>query len=148
MRLHLLVLRCQAGDHQAFADLHREFSARTLRYLKGLMDEATAEDVQQDVWLTVFRKAAELTNPGGFRTWLYRVTRHRAIDVLRRERRRSEWLTGGDADLTDTAANRSDDTPFLLETEALATASLQEIQLRLAALEEMIVAGGDANSDG
>ena len=98
-RLFLQVLRCQAGDERAFAALHAEFSGRTHRYLKGIVGEAMADDVQQDVWLTVYRRIAELENPAGFRTWLYRVTRHRAIDVLRREERRPDVLTDEPGDL-------------------------------------------------
>lgn len=95
---YLRVLRCQAGDEGAFADLYREFSGRTLRYLRGIVGEAAADDVQQDVWLTVYRRIAEVANPGGFRTWLYRVTRHRAIDAIRREGRRSELIAPADED--------------------------------------------------
>lgn len=91
-RLYLQVLRCQTGDAAAFAELHRQFAGRTIRYLRGIVGDTMADDVQQEVWLTVFRRIAEVVNPDGFRTWLYRVTRHRAIDALRRERRRSELV--------------------------------------------------------
>ncbi len=91
LRLHLLVLRCQTGDERAFAQLFREFGERTLRYLNGLVGEA-AEDVQQEVWLAVYRGIRTLSNARAFRTWLFRTTRHRAIDFLRRRRRESELL--------------------------------------------------------
>jgi RNA polymerase sigma-70 factor (ECF subfamily) len=92
VREYLLVLRCQAGDEKAFADLLDRFGPRTLRYLEGLLDPETAQDVHQEVWLTVYRRISDLSNPGGFRTWLFRITRHRAIDFLRREQRESELL--------------------------------------------------------
>jgi RNA polymerase sigma-70 factor (ECF subfamily) len=98
-RLYVQVLRCQTGDPAAFGELHRQFSGRTLRYLRGMLGEAQADDVQQEVWLTVYRRIAEVANPAGFRTWLYRVTRHRAIDAIRRERRRSELLEADVADV-------------------------------------------------
>lgn len=105
-RLYLQVLRCQTGDPAAFAELHRLFSGRTLRYLRGILGDAMADDVQQDVWLTVFRRISEVANPAGFRTWLYRVTRHRAIDAVRRERRRSDLLEANDEDVDAIATNR------------------------------------------
>ena len=86
------MLRCQAGDEKAFADLLHRFGPRTLRYLEGLLDPETAQDVHQEVWLTVYRRISDLSNPGGFRTWIFRITRHRAIDFLRREQRESELL--------------------------------------------------------
>jgi RNA polymerase sigma-70 factor (ECF subfamily) len=91
LRLHLQVLRCQAGDERAFAELFGRFAARTLRYLRGLVDDA-AEDVQQEVWLAVYRGLASLSDPRAFRTWLYRTTRHRAVDFLRRRRRERELV--------------------------------------------------------
>jgi RNA polymerase sigma-70 factor (ECF subfamily) len=90
IRLQLLVLRCQAGDEAAFEKLYREFSDRTLRYLRGLLGEQSADDVHQEIWLTVHRKIASLHNASGFRTWLYQITRHRAIDQLRRFRKEAE----------------------------------------------------------
>ncbi len=85
LRLHLLVMRCQAGDERAFTRLMEEFGERTLRYLRGLVDDA-AEDLQQDLWLAVYRSAHTLADPGAFTTWLFRSARHRAIDHLRRRR--------------------------------------------------------------
>ena len=90
---HLLVLRCQAGDEAAFRRLFEQFRPRTLRYLAGLVGD-DAEDVQQDVWLTVYRRLGQLADPGAFVPWLYGVTRHRAIDFLRRRRRERELLEG------------------------------------------------------
>lgn len=92
VREYLLVLRCQAGDETAFSDLLHRYAPGTLRYLEGLLDPDAAQDVHQEVWLTVYRRISDLANPGGFRTWLFRITRHRAIDFLRRERRESELL--------------------------------------------------------
>lgn len=90
-RLHLLVLRCQAGDGRAFARLFELFADRSLRYLRGLVGDA-ADDVQQEVWLSVYRNVASLGNPGAFRTWLFSTTRHRALDFLRRQKRERELL--------------------------------------------------------
>jgi len=91
LRLHLLVLRCQAGDERAFAALMDGFGQRTLSYLRGLIGD-DVDDVQQEVWLAVYRSIRGLSNPGAFRTWLYRTTRHRAIDFLRRRRREQELI--------------------------------------------------------
>ena len=79
----------QAGDEEAFADLFNRFGPWSLRYLEGLLDSEAAQDAHQEVWLTVYRRISDLANPGGFRTWLFRTTRHRAIDFLRGERRES-----------------------------------------------------------
>jgi RNA polymerase sigma-70 factor (ECF subfamily) len=91
--LHLLVLRCQAGDERAFGQLMERFGDRTLAYLRGLVGQ-DAEDVQQEVWLTVYRSVRFVVNPGAFRTWLFQTTRHRALDYLRRRKREAELIDG------------------------------------------------------
>ena len=77
LALEFLVLRCQTGDERAFERLLEQFGERTHRYLRGLVGDA-ADDVQQEVWLAVYRGIARLAAPHAFRTWLYRTTRNRA----------------------------------------------------------------------
>ena len=89
--LHLLVIRCQAGDARAFSRLMEMFSSRTFGYLRGLVGD-DADDIHQDVWLAVYRGIGGLANPRAFRTWLFQTTRHRAIDFLRRRKRERELL--------------------------------------------------------
>jgi RNA polymerase sigma-70 factor (ECF subfamily) len=105
--LALLVLRCQTGDERAFRRLLDQFGEKTLRYLRGLVGE-DAEDVQQEVWLTVFNGLHRLANPGAFRTWLFRTARHRAIDHLRARKRERELI---EVTLVHEAAATSDDAP-------------------------------------
>jgi RNA polymerase sigma-70 factor, ECF subfamily len=101
-RLYLLVLRCQAGDESAFERLMATFGGRTLAHLRGLVGD-DADDVQQEVWLTVFRRIHSLGNPRAFRTWLFQTTRHRAVDFLRARRRERE-LADDAARETETSA--------------------------------------------
>ena len=109
--LHLLVLRCQTGDERAFARLLELFGDRTLRYLRGMLGD-DAEDVQQEVWITVFNRIRNLADPSAFRTWLFRTTRHRAIDFLRSTRR--ERMLIDDVDPGEVAASGvEDDAPDL-----------------------------------
>jgi RNA polymerase sigma-70 factor, ECF subfamily len=128
IRLHLLVLRCQAGDERAFAQLFGAFGKRTLAYLRGLLGE-DGEDVQQEVWLAVYRNLSRLSNPRAFRTWLYQTTRHRAIDFLRRRKRECELIDGAAVELS-TGADPHD------EGSGLAVSG-QELQAALAELSPL-----------
>lgn len=81
----VLVVRCQAGDEAAFAELVERYQPRLRYYLrKMLIGSPAAEDAAQDVWYDVVRAVPRLTNPGAFRAWLYRIARDRAWRVLRR----------------------------------------------------------------
>lgn len=108
LSLHLLVLRCQTGDERAFAQLLAMFGERTLGYLRGLVGD-DADDVQQDVWLSVYRGIGGLANPGAFRTWLFQTTRHRAVDFLRRRKRERELLDEVASELAVDTADVNDD---------------------------------------
>lgn len=114
--LHLLVLRCQTGDERAFASLFEQFGERTLAYLRGLLGDA-AEDAQQEVWLAVYRGLHSLTNPRAFRTWLFRTTRHRAVDYLRRLKRERELIS--DAPVETLESIEADEAPDVSELEAV-----------------------------
>ena len=105
IELSVLVLRCQTGDEGAFARLFGRFAPHTLGYLDGLVGQ-DAEDLQQEVWLRVYRHLGGLANPHAFRTWLYRLTRHAAFDHLRRQRRSADLFVDDVAadDIADPSA--------------------------------------------
>ena len=127
LRQHLLVLRCQAGDETAFARLYEWFGQRTLRYLVGLVDD-DADDVQQEVWLAVYRGLRHLSNPRAFRTWLFQTTRHRAIDFLRRRRREHALLDVAGAELLAAGGEAEPDPAGDAESLAGRMASLPPAQ--------------------
>ena len=56
--------------------------------LTMLGDRTRATDLTQDVFLLVWRSAGTYQPTGSARAWLLRLTRNRAIDELRRDRRR------------------------------------------------------------
>ncbi len=77
-----------AGDREAFARLFDYFAPRLNAYLQKLgLDRGAAEEITQEVMVTLWRKAA-LFNPekSSVATWLYRIARNLRIDVQRRER--------------------------------------------------------------
>jgi RNA polymerase sigma-70 factor (ECF subfamily) len=83
----LLVLRCQAGDEEAFAALVARYQPRLRYYLrKMLFGLREPDDVLQDVWLDVFRSIARLIDADAFRAWLYQVARARALKEFRKRR--------------------------------------------------------------
>lgn len=75
--------------------LHAEDAWRLAFYLVG--DRAAADDIAQDAWERAFRRLNSFEERASFRTWLRRIVANRAMDHLRRERRRPdrECLTEG-----------------------------------------------------
>ncbi|MEV6691932.1 RNA polymerase sigma factor [Micromonospora sp. NPDC051196] len=76
----------QAGDEEAFRFLYRSLQPGLLRYLTALVG-ADAEDVASETWLQVARDLPNFSG-GEFRAWTVTIARNRAMDHLRRQRRR------------------------------------------------------------
>src|SRR5262245_36339774 len=83
----LLVVRAQAGDAEALAELVERFSPRLRYFVRKLVGGEQAEDALQDVWLDVFRQLGRLNDPQALVAWLYRIARDRAYGLLRKTRR-------------------------------------------------------------
>ena len=82
-----LVLAAKAGDEAAFAALWRELNPAVLRYL-SVLAPAAAEDLAADVWLEVVRGLGRFEGGvAGFRSWIFTIARHRAVDWRRRAAR-------------------------------------------------------------
>jgi RNA polymerase sigma-70 factor (ECF subfamily) len=87
-----------SGDERAFSELYDRYAGLIygagVRYLR---DRSLAEDLVQDVFTAVWR-SAESFDPSraSFATWVYRITRNRATDLIRRHRARVRAV-GGDA---------------------------------------------------
>lgn len=89
-RMNDLVARiAAAADREAFTELFAHFAPRVKAYLMRLgAPPGQAEDLAQDVMVTVWRKAA-LFDPrqASAATWIFTIARNRRIDSIRRARR-------------------------------------------------------------
>lgn len=82
----LMARVCADQDREAFAILFDYFGPRIKAVmLKGGADHALAEDIVQDVMMTVWRKV-ELYAPerGSVATWIFTIARNARIDRIRR----------------------------------------------------------------
>lgn len=104
------VLRAQTGDTEAYCLLFRKYNRKLLYYLRRLLDEpADADDVLQDVWLSVLRQIGKLKEPRAFRTWLYRIARNHAISRLRKKRKTGNLTQAEEVELVDDVESVDDD---------------------------------------
>jgi RNA polymerase sigma-70 factor (ECF subfamily) len=76
-------------DREAFAALFNYFAPRVKSYLLRLnADDALAEEIAQEVMLTVWRKASQFDRTQATAsTWIFRIARNKRIDVARRAAR-------------------------------------------------------------
>jgi RNA polymerase sigma-70 factor, ECF subfamily len=90
-------------DHAAFQELATRMASRLLGFFvsRGL-DRRQAEDVRQDVMLSVWCKAAQFDpERADVVTWLFAIARHRWIDQFRKERKHGPPLLEEDPCTTE-----------------------------------------------
>ena len=82
-----LVARVVEQDGRALEALYARYGRPCLALARRILaDEQFAQDVVQEVFLTVWRDAARFDAArGGFSSWLLSMTHHKAVDVVRRE---------------------------------------------------------------
>jgi len=83
-----LVSAIRAGDQNAMAALYDRYSPVVYSVaLRVLGDTGAAEDVQQDVFMQLWRNPGAFdSSRGNLGAWLAVITRNRAIDALRKRR--------------------------------------------------------------
>jgi RNA polymerase sigma-70 factor (ECF subfamily) len=83
-----LVSAIRAGDQNAMAALYDRYSPVVYSVaLRVLGDTGAAEDVQQDVFMQLWRNPGAFdASRGNLGAWLAVITRNRAIDTLRKRR--------------------------------------------------------------
>lgn len=83
----VLLAAASRGDRTAFDSLVRLHTPRMYRVaLRVLGDEADAEDVVQDAWISAWRGLPGYRGDAAPATWLYRVVSNAALAQLRRRR--------------------------------------------------------------
>ncbi len=83
--------RLRAGDAGALEPLMERFASRVYRVANGICrSSADAEEVVQDVFLTLFRKAGSFEGRAALGTWLYRIGVNTALNKRRGKRNELE----------------------------------------------------------
>lgn len=127
-----LVERLKQGDKAAFAHLFEKHRRGVLAYVRGLCgDTGTAEDITQDCFVALARRADSIDPRRGVSGWLYRTARNRTIDVLRR--RRFTVLPGDDYFEDESRPEATDQQPGPVE-ELAAKERRESVEQALAAL--------------
>jgi RNA polymerase sigma-70 factor, ECF subfamily len=74
------------GDDRALSELYKRYSRPVYATgIRVLGDASLAEELVQDAFTSVWRAAGSFdAGQASFTTWLYRITRNRAVDLNRR----------------------------------------------------------------
>ncbi|WP_297730437.1 sigma-70 family RNA polymerase sigma factor [uncultured Maricaulis sp.] len=125
---NLLVRVGQARDRQAFRALFDHFAPRIRSFLlQRRVPKAQAEDITQDVMLSVWRRAASFDPAkAGASTWIYTIARNQHIDQFRKAKR-AEQMDETDPSLQPEPAPAADDLCEMSESAQSVGAALETL---------------------
>ena len=94
-----LCRRVARGDHAAFRVLVERYQDRLFGFCVRMLDDrAEAEDVAQDVLVTLFRNASAFRGESSFATWLFRIARNQTLNRIKHlDRRGKSWRRAWEA---------------------------------------------------
>lgn len=132
-----LCARVAEGDEAAFAALVERYQHRIFGFCARMLggDRAEAEDLAQDVFLTVYRNAGEFRGDCAFSTWLFRIAKNQTLNRIKylerrgRSARRSEGEAPDEriARLVDPDARSPDDAMAEQQTARMVQEAIDEL---------------------
>ena len=83
-----IIARARRGDADAFEQLVVAYRDQVFRLaLRMCGSETDADEVAQEAFLSAWKALPNFRGESQFSTWLYQLTTHAAIDLMRREKR-------------------------------------------------------------
>ncbi len=120
-----LMLAYRDGDAAAFEVLYTRYRGRLFRYLlHQCAQREQADEMFQEVWMSVIRARRNYEVSAKFTTWLFRIAHNRLIDGYRARGRLAEFevdVGDDDENPTDFPSPSSEQPEQLYERERLAS---------------------------
>lgn len=91
------VLLAQCGDREAIERLLASVQPPLTRYVRAIVGNRDAEDVAQEVLVTIYRRLDTLAHPDLLRPWIFRIASRAAFRHLKKARRWPDHLRDDDA---------------------------------------------------
>lgn len=114
------------GDRDAMRVLYARHSVKLFRFLMRIAgNEATAEDLLNEVFLEVWRHAGRFEARSEVATWVLAIARHKAVSTLRR--RPTAALDADALELIEEPADNPEVTTQKRETGAILSACLAQL---------------------
>ena len=87
-----LIVQLQQGDEQAFKKLVDEWQDMVYNTAIGIVqNEDDADDITQDVFIQVYQSVSSFKGESKFSTWLYRIVISKALDHVKRKKRKKRF---------------------------------------------------------
>ncbi len=90
------------GEARAFNELYSRHKDGLYRFLlRASPSQTIAEDLAQETWASVIKRASAYEAKGYFKTWLYTVARHKLIDLLRSQSHKIQTQVQSDTEVEE-----------------------------------------------
>jgi len=133
-----LVALLRERNEDAFEEFVRRYSGNVFNIaMRMLGNRAEAEDLSQDIFITVFKRIETFRGDSSLSTWLYRVTVNhcknrikylsRRHDLMKREYDDATECGRGDGRAVAGAVHRPDEIVEAMQTEGLIQKALESI---------------------
>ena len=101
----LLVLKCQAGEKDAFEELVKRWEKRLWYYaFRVTCSESAAWDILQETWFGIIKGIRKLEDVAVFPKWAFRIASNKCTDWLRKKHLQSRL----DSELSERTQDKSD----------------------------------------
>lgn len=127
-----LMLRYREGDAHAFELLYARHKSALYRYLQRMCRER-ADDIFQEVWSKVIASREHYEVRAQFKTFLFRIAHHCAIDDWRRTKSRHEQLAMDIESLVDELPAAEYERPDARMSESQLECEFRQALMRLPA---------------
>ncbi len=103
-----LIKNLAAGDSAAITPLYGRYAPLVFHLAEQSLGRSSAEDIVQDVFLTVWSGAKSFDpGKGGFKPWLLQIAHYKILNELRRRSRRPQLDPDVDAEILDELPDES-----------------------------------------
>ena len=87
-----LIVQLQQGDEQAFKKLVDEWQDMVYNTAVSIVqNEDDADDITQDVFIQVYQSVSSFKGESKFSTWLYRIVISKALDHVKKKKRKKRF---------------------------------------------------------
>ncbi|MCC7123406.1 MAG: RNA polymerase sigma factor [Acidobacteria bacterium] len=119
--------RVAAGDGTAFEQLYQQHAGRLYNLASRMAaTPADADDLLQEIFLQVYRKAGSFRGDSSLGTWLYRLAMNHCLDVVRSRQARMAHVTD--------SMDEPDASPVAAPGPALGAVNRLDLERAIAAL--------------
>ena len=89
-----LLALCKAGDETGFSEIYDRYWAVLYRHAyKLLKEKPTAQDVVQEVFVTLWDKIPNLELQGSLSSYLYTTVRNKILNMIQKEKIHERYIT-------------------------------------------------------